>query len=271
MFVERVRRLQEAGFSAAQLGELLRSPVPGSPNEKLMEERAVDVLEDLRRNLRQLTDEYDALDPSKDPQGDLLRRKLALLNWNGSSVDDVIATLSGAMVYEAHLTVLPNNLLLPNADGPISVDLVPPPGVTVPIPPELRDAVSYKATTTKLVATRFLNASERTLLLNAATGAVTVAFNTLFAEQDALDGEIRYDTVKHVLRFIGPMTIARKARLDTTPNGNQAYLDAVQALYDTPRGFIQRHMPTFILRKFSANLTDLPAVVKFPSAFKDLL
>lgn len=270
MFVERVRRLQEAGFSATQLDDLLRPPVSGSITRKQMEERAVDVLEDLRHNLRQLTDEYDALDPSNDTQGDLLRRKLGLLNWNSSLVDDVITTLSGTMVYEAHLNVLPNNLLLPNADRPISVDLVPPTGVTVSIPTELRDTVSYNAPTTKLVATRFLNASERALLLNSATDTtVTIAFNKLFAEQDAFDGEIRYDTVKHVLRFIGPMTVARKARLDKTPNGNLAYLKAVDALYNVPRRFIQRHMPTFILRKFSENLSALPAAVKFPSALKD--
>ncbi|HEU0173964.1 MAG TPA: neuraminidase-like domain-containing protein [Blastocatellia bacterium] len=272
MFIEGVWRLREAGFSVTQLDDLLRAPAAGSAGEKLAEERAVDVLEDLRRNLRQLADEYDALDPSNDTHGDLLRQKLALLNWGASLVDDVIATLNGTMAYEAQLlSALPNNLLLPNADGPISVDLVPPQDAAVSIPAELREIVSYDAETNKLTATRFLSDSERGLLLQAAAGAtaITGAFNNLFAEQDALEGEIRYDAGKPALRFIGPMTIARKARLDATPNSNQDYTDAVKALFDAPRKFILRNMPTFILRKFSEDLSGLPASVKFPVALKD--
>jgi hypothetical protein len=197
---------------------------------------------------------------------------LALLNWGASLVDDVIATLNGTMAYEAQLlSALPNNLLLPNADGPISVDLVPPQDAAVSIPAELREIVSYDAETNKLTATRFLSDSERGLLLQAAAGAtaITGAFNNLFAEQDALEGEIRYDAGKPALRFIGPMTIARKARLDATPNSNQDYTDAVKALFDAPRKFILRNMPTFILRKFSEDLSGLPASVKFPVALKD--
>src|SRR5262249_7728561 len=110
MFIEHVWRLQEAGFSVPQLDDLLRVPAAGSAGEKLGEERAVDVLEDLRHNLRQLADEYAALDPSNDTQGDLLRQKLALLNWGGSLVNDVIATLNGTMAYEARLSgELPDN------------------------------------------------------------------------------------------------------------------------------------------------------------------
>src|SRR5262249_26074559 len=153
---EHVRRLREAGFSVAQLDDFLRAPAAGSAGEKLTEERAVDVLEELRRSLRQVADEYDALDPSSDTQGDLLRQKLALLNWGASLINDVIATLNGTMSYEAQLSgALPVDLILLNANGPISVDLTLPPDGTVNIPAELRGIVSHDAKANILTATRF--------------------------------------------------------------------------------------------------------------------
>ena len=129
----------------------------------------------------------------------------------------------------------------------------------------------------KLRASRLLSKPERDLLRNLAVNSndngLINATGGLFDLQDQLQGQITYEQVvvngqpKGRLRFTGSMTNARKTRLDSV-SGVQAYLDAVQALYDAPRNFIARYMRTFAIQDFATDLAALPDSVKFPNVLK---
>ncbi|HYU30576.1 MAG TPA: neuraminidase-like domain-containing protein [Thermoanaerobaculia bacterium] len=115
LFVETVARVRAAGFTFAELSYLLRHvstpDVPVAPRD----ETIAAFLDELRTGLQAIeaentfrTDPTDPAGPTVDLDGTLTRQKLALLNWDPALIDQVIATLTGALVYEAPLTELPD-------------------------------------------------------------------------------------------------------------------------------------------------------------------
>jgi hypothetical protein len=277
IFLETVYKVRDAGFTFAELDYLLRHVFTPESAIAPSDEVIATCLDELRSGLQNIAEENtfrddpaDSVGPTIDLDGDLTRQKLALLDWDGALVDQAVATLNGVVVYEAPLAALPAGTTLPNTTGPYAVNLaVLPAGFA--IPNELRDILVYTAAIQGLMATRFLSQSERDLLQAAADAAGDAALSqavaALFQEQDELQGEISYDAQRQVLRFTGPMTNRRKARLDAVSN-DAAYLDAVQALYDAPRRFISRAMRTFAVHDFATDLATLPAAVEFPNALK---
>lgn len=135
----------------------------------------------------------------------------------------------------------------------------------------------YDQENIKLRASRLLSGPERVQLQSLAASSNDNGFisatKRLIEIQDQLQGRITYEKVvlngqdRGLLRFTGPMTNTRKARLDQVSTV-QAYRDAVQALYDAPRKFIIRHARTFSVQDFSAELAALPDSVKFPKALQ---
>ncbi|MDP9316865.1 MAG: neuraminidase-like domain-containing protein [Chloroflexota bacterium] len=272
MFIERVQQVREAGFSVAELDYLLRHRLPmGVTDED--EKAAATALDALRRTLQQLAAEYDALDPTSDTQGELARQKLALLNWDGALVEQVIATLNGTVTYEVTLDVLPTGFMA----GKRAVDLAAlPTGVTIPatLP------VTYTTQTNKLEAARLLSPSERAQLRglssdNSYIAAVTALEQLQDELQVVLLGGLSYgettDSTNQPqgrLRHTGPITLAYKAVLDglTLPQGYnaQSYQQAVQALFDAPREFVRRAMRRYSVQDYSVNLNALPQALTFP-------
>jgi hypothetical protein len=276
-FVETVDKVRDTGFTFAEVDYLLRHALrpelPIAPSD----EAIAALLDELRAGLQKIAEENtfradpdDPAGPTIDLDGDLTRQKLALLNWDRAWVDQAIATLNGALVYEAPLASLPDGLKLPNATGIYAVALAAlPAGFAIPI--DLGDLVAFDAAKQKLTAARFLGQPERDKLQSAANAAGDTALSdavaALFLEQDELQGEIAHDAQRHVIRFTGPMTNRRKARLDTASN-DAAYRTTVQALYDSPRRFISRAMAAFAVHDFVTDLAALPAGVKLPNALK---
>ena len=118
----------------------------------------------------------------------------------------------------------------------------------------LNGSVTYEVITERL---------SPTLQLPNATGNDEVGL------QEGLRGRITYDEVvvneqpKGRLRFTGPMTNARKARLEIV-SGVRVYRDAVKTLYDAPRNFVASYARTFSIQEFATDLAVLPANVSFP-------
>ncbi len=277
IFMETAERVRESGFTFAELDYLLRhATVPDAPAAPA-EEAVAAFLDELRAGLQKVaaentfrSDADDPAGPTSDPSGDLTRAKLALLDWDPGLVAEAVATLNGAAVYRAPLAALPVGLTLPNAPAVFTAGLAALPGGFT-FPAELDGVVAYDAANLRLTAARFLTAAERSLLqaAAAATGhaGLIAAVNTLFQEQDGRQGEISFDAAAGELRFTGPMTNARKNRLDAA-SANAAYRAAVQALYDAPRRFVSRAMRTFGVRDFSAALAALPAGLNFPASLR---
>ncbi len=270
MFVEAIDKARDADFSFAELDYLLRHTFTPESAIAPSDEAIATFLDELRAGVQKIAEENTYRTDADDLNGDLTRQKLALLNWDRAVVDQAVATLNGAVAYEEPLAALPPGMILPNAPDLYAVGLAVLP-VGFAIPAELRDIVAYNTKTNELTSTRFLSKAERDLLQAAAATVIDPALINavalLFQEQDELQGEISFDAQRQLLRFAGPMTNARKSRLDAVSN-DANYLRAVQALYDAPRRFISRVMRTFTVRDFSIELTALPADITIPNTFK---
>ncbi len=277
IFIETVDKARTADFTFAELDYLLRHAFAPESAIAPSDEVIATFLDELRSGLQKIAEENtfradpdDPVGPTTDLDGDLTRQKLALLAWDRDWVDQAVATLNGAVIYESPPVALPAGTALPNATGRYVVNLAALPSGFA-IPTELRSTLTHDDAIQELTATRFLSQPERDLLRVAANAvgdpALTAAIDALFKEQDDLQGEITYGTQRQMLRFTGPMTKQRKMRLDAVSN-DVDYLRAVQALYDAPRQFISRAMRAFTVHDFATDLVALPAGVKFPNALK---
>jgi peptidoglycan hydrolase-like protein with peptidoglycan-binding domain len=276
LFLERVNAVAESGFTFTELAYVLRHvDAPDRPLAPADIPLGI-LLTGLRDGIQQIalentfrSDPSDPAGPTVDLDGGLTRQKLALLNWDRSLVDLVVATMSDAMVYEQPLAALPSGMTLPNAPPTYVVPLAALPGQFT-FPEQLGGALVYDSPTQQLRALRLLTGPERALLVDsvnaAGDAALSAAVAALLAQQDATYGEVTFDADRGVLRFRGVMTNARKARLDSVPGADNPYLAAIQVLYDAPRRFVRRHMRAFAIPDFSVALAALP--VKIPPALK---
>jgi Tc toxin complex TcA C-terminal TcB-binding domain/Neuraminidase-like domain/Putative peptidoglycan binding domain len=287
LFVEIVDKVKACGYSISELDYLLlhhnfTTSFAIAPSEEVI---AV-ILDEIRTGLQRIAAENTFNEDSEtdlngartsDPDGTLTRQKLALLNWDSALIDQVVATLNGAVIYEAVLdpsVPLPPELMppedkLPNDPGIYEVDLAAlPAGFS--FPSEIGTSITYDSTAKKLRASRFLTAGERVLLRAASSDVTyTAAIEALFTLQDdpGLKGKIWYDQDNHTLKFAGIMTHKRWNRLKDASHDVQ-YREAIDALFDAPRIFLSRYMRTFSVQNFYTRLDALSVDVEFPKKLK---
>ena len=107
-FLELVEKLRASGFTVRELDFLLRDQdtarAPVGPTQDEM--RAT--LGELRAGLLQIRDETTVLE---QPTEKIVRDRLAALAWSSGLVEQAVATISGAAVYHAALTALPQDLV----------------------------------------------------------------------------------------------------------------------------------------------------------------
>lgn len=140
-FVDTVAAVRESGFSFDELAYLLRHDLQSSSDLAPTEDALAQTLEGLRSELQRIA--ADTEPPTTDPNGDLTRKSLALLNWDAAQVDAVISVLNGAQTYEVTTIAFTNPPVLPNDTGSYSANLASlPPGLTVPR--ELEGVVSIE-------------------------------------------------------------------------------------------------------------------------------
>ena len=277
-FAYRVAAIRSTRFSVADLDYLLRHEfLPSSPAASDDQTVAL-FLDTLRGGLLQIAkdntfhnDPNDPLNATSDPNGDLTRSKLALLNWDSDLIAQIVSTLTGTVTYQVALTnPLPAAFSLPNAPQVFSVTLTAPLPAGFSLSGLLNAVVSYDPTTQILSAVRPLTVPERTLLSSTANtlglAAFTTAVGQLLAQQDGFNGDLNYDNTALTLSFRGPMTLARKSVLAGAAGAPAVYTAAVQTLFEAPRWFIARNMRTFSVRDFQVNLpAGFPPLV-FPAS-----
>lgn len=276
LFTEQVQQVRAAGLPIVELAYLLRHrPIAGIAADA--EAETARALDGLRRNLKQLATELDALDPANDPQGNLTRQKLLLLNWDGALVEQIAATLNNAVIEEALLEPFPSGFM----SGKRAVTLAVLP-TSVQIPATL--PVSYDAVTEKLEAARFLTEAELKQLraLDTTDNNYEAAVNALAllqAElQPLLQAGLSYDEVqvngqaRGRLRHAGVITPAGKQALEalTLPTGYSAtsFIAAVNALFNAPRDFLRRALRRYSVQDYATDLDALPEKLVFPQALQ---
>ena len=276
LFTEHVDQMRSSGFSVAELDYLLRH-TPAAVTETAPTDTAIGlVLGDIRAGLQTIAaentfreDPADPNGPTIDLNGDLTRTKLALLNWDGSLIDQVVASLNEAVTYRTSLAALPAGLVLPNDTGSYEAPLAALPANFL-FPNAVKEIMTYDSVAHKLKASRLLTQPERTILLTVSNAQSYLdALQKLFLQQDELQGKISYDDKAQELCFSGVMTLARQTRLKSILVNDNTCQNAVDKLFDAPRRFVRRNFAAFSVPDFSAPLADLPAKVAFPAALKD--
>ena len=289
--VRQVALIRASGFTIEDLDYLLRHQfTTGSPVAITDDEIAV-LLDSLRVDLRAVDAENtfvdaatDADGATSDPSGDVLRAKLALLNWDSAVIDQVVGALNDTFTYRTNLTALAAGIVVPDA---------------------LKNRLTYDAVDRQLRFTGAMFAGERTLLTNlqnADAGFVT-AVGELFAAPravvsrymrrfsvplcaapldpfpanvkipDALKGKCYYDAVEKKLRFVGVMTDAERALL-LKASADPDYATAIGVLYAVPVNSAAAAADAFLTSADAATLFDNPATTsqaRFLLALRQLL
>jgi receptor-binding and translocation channel-forming TcA subunit of Tc toxin/ABC toxin-like protein/neuraminidase-like protein/putative peptidoglycan binding protein len=266
LFVERMGKVRESGFSIGALDYLLRHKFNSLTDAAPRDEEIALTLDELRGELQKIAaentfreDPHDPTHATSDPDGEMTRKKLALLNWDSEVVNQIIALLKGATVFEAPLRSLPAGVTLPNDTGSYEASLAAlPPGFV--FPEGLAGFVSFDVDRHVLRASRHLTAPERRALLAADTETnYRTAVNELITAQDQLAGAVSYDPDEQVLRFVGAMTISRHDRLrDAASHLDTDYRNAVEALFNAPRDFVAANFQTFPMPDFSIMSVPVP-------------
>ncbi len=261
-FVEKVGVIRTSGFSINELDYLLRHQ---STDLAPSEESIALVLGEIRDGLQKILAETAIL---PDPTGDLTRKKLALLGWDNTLIEQVIATLSGSTVYEEVLDPSPQN---PDFPGDV--------------PNELKSKVSYDADAKKLRFVGPMTLNEKISLLNLSSDQVyQFAVNGLFDAPRAfvsekmafvfpaftaplnalptgvvfpnkLQGKIYYDMATKELRFVGVMAGSEKTTL-LNLSSDQAYQGAINTLFNAPSVYVYGPDPKFLDAADASKLFD---------------
>ena len=234
-FTEQTEKILASGYSVEELDYLLRHDFSSVSNIAITDDVIALVLSAIRDEVQKIAAENrfvatssDATAATSDPNGDLTRRKLALLNWDGALIEQLVSVLNGAYTHETGLASLP-------AD--------------INIPADLRGRLTYDSTAEQLRFTGVMTTDEQTRLNDASSvpsyrGAVAALFQ---APRDmvgrhmarfsvprfttplaimpgnvvipsAIQSKIFYDNVAQTLNFTGIMTEAeRKALINAEP------------------------------------------------------
>ena len=231
-FAEQAEKILASGFSVEELDYLLRHDFSAASNIAIADDAIALVLNVIRDEVRKIATENefvaassDATAATSDPSGDLTRRKLALLNWDGALIEQLVSVLNGSYTQETALASLPD----------------------IGIPADLSGRLTYDSTARQLRFTGVMTTTERDILkahspsYNDAATALFEAPRKMVGRQmarfsvprfttslavmpgsvvipSAIKSKIFYDGVAKTLNFDGIMTEAeRKALIDAEP------------------------------------------------------
>lgn len=278
-FVQRIEKVRASGFSIEDLDYLLRHRFAATSTIAASDEMIAERLDIMRNDLRKISTEntfVDAvIDPraaTRDPHGDLTRKKLALLDWDPTVIEQAVATLNDAVTYEAKLAKLPKGIDLPNAAG--ADDLA---GIIAYDPAAGRLSYTGAMTNSRLdqlnllstdsdyqTALKVLYDAPRQFVARYMRSFSVLDFVTVLpglpaqvAFPEALKSKIYFDSAAKELHFIGVMTEQERNHLaelsaDATDPHHDDYIGALRTLFATSIG------------GWALWLDALPASVHFP-------
>lgn len=288
-FINQINKIRATGFSVEDLDYMLRHTVTPTSTLAVTDDTITAFMNVMRDNLRQVwTDNSfieaatDANAATNDPNGELVRKKLALLNWDTTLIEQAIAVLNSAFTFETELAALAPSVVIPEA---------------------LKSKLSYDSTAQKLRFIGTMTAAEKTRLVappNDTDNNFVAAIRTLFRQPktfvarylhrfavphyetalaslpvelkfpDALKNKIYYATDYETgikkLNVIGIMTEAQRSAL-LQLSTEAAYRTAVQTLFDAPDNEIPSAQDTFLtVPRFEVLLNSLPTNLTFPAS-----
>lgn len=285
-FVKQSEKIIASGFSVDDLTYILRHDFSANTPIAITDEAIAVALNPLRAELRKIAAEnnfVEASDPTNpatnDPNGDLTKRKLALLNWDATIVEQLIAVLNGTYTHETTLDPLP-----------VEADFEK-------LTEDLARKVAYDISTKQLRFTGVMTNAEKGALLalsgnqayQTAVGALSdaprnivkrhmrrfsvprftaplAALPSTLTFPDALKRKIYYDTGVKELNFIGVMTEAeRKVLANLSPD--PAYRTAVTSLFAQPDTTSPATGDLFIDQPDAAALFDTIPAIAPPARF----
>ncbi len=273
-FIKQLRKVVTSGFTIEELDYLLRHRYrPGSGTSNTNDIISI-LLDGIRDDLQKISSENtfiniadDANKTTTDPAGELTARKLALLNWDTSIIEQLIAVLNNTFTYEAELSVLPISLLFPEP---------------------LIGKISYHKASKKLRFTGTMTSAEKSGLNTLSTDAsylkavdelfkapgkfierymrrfstpvFFVPINTAdlgffknFKFPTSLKGKIYYDDEK--LNFVGIMTGIELSELMTLSTATN-YRDAISDLFNLPDTTVPQATDIFLTSSGADNHLD---------------
>lgn len=195
-FAKQSEKILAAGFSVEDLNYILRHDFSSTSQIAIDDDAIAVVLNSIRGEVRKITTENsfvevssDATAATNDRDGDLTKRKLALLNWDTGLIEQLVAILNGTFTHEAKLDALPQGIVFPAA---------------------LQGRVSYDSIAGQLRFTGVMTASEKSDLLAASSdskyqGAVQVLF----------EAPAKF-VKRHMARFSAPRFTADLAQFPPT-------------------------------------------------------
>ncbi len=253
LFVKQMAKVKASGFSITQLDYLLRHEYSSSSQIAPTEKEIALELDELRKGLKEVVADNTFIEDSTNPNGltadqdgELTKKKLALLGWSDSLIAEVISTINDAEVYDAKLTSLAS---------------------TIKFPAAFTNKVSYDTNNLKLRFTGVMTAQEKSNLISLAptdtdfTTAVAELYNAprTFVSRNmrcfdvekfsysplsalpvsvtipkGVEDKIYYDSDKECLVFYGAMTEKEHEALLKGSGGDSSYETAINYLYTAP-------------------------------------
>lgn len=294
-FIKHIDKIRASGFTIEDLDYLLRNKFLATSDIDVTDDLIATVLDAMRDELRKVSAENTFIaagvgeNATADPNGELTRKKLALLNWDPALIEQAIAVLNDTFTYETILTTLAPGVLFPES---------------------LKSRISYDSTEEKLRFTGTMTAAERTLLVALPnTDALFIAaVNELskgpkdfvkrymarfsvpvfavpitdanlklllaqFKFPETLKSKIYYDTVAETLHYVGVMTEAERSLLLKLATDNK-YSGVIHALFAAPGNTTPSTADPFLTSIHGALLFDNPTEppqARFSLVLKELL
>lgn len=258
-FTQQSEKIVAAGFGVDDLNYILRHDFPATSPIAISDDAIATVLTSIRKDVQQIAAENNFVDAStdpnaatSDPNGDLTRRKLALLNWDGSVIEQLVAVLNSTFTHEAKLDSLPQGINFPPAsvNGRASYDSLAKQlrFTGVMTLGEKTDLLGLSSNTDYVAAVNALFVAPKNMIKRHMARFSVPMFTTSLASAPAdgqiptaLKGKIFYDGVAKLLKFTGVMTdaehkvlIANEPRDPVTGVPTSAFGQAVDRLFNAP-------------------------------------
>lgn len=150
-FIKHIDKIRASGFKIEDLDYLLPNKFSATSDIAATDDVIATVLDAMRDDLRQVSAENTFVEAgvddnatTSDPNGELTRKKLALLNWDPALIEKAIAVLNDTFTYETKLTTLAPSIVFPES---------------------LKSRISYDSTDEKLRFTGTMTADEQAQLV----------------------------------------------------------------------------------------------------------
>lgn len=240
LFVEKVKALRASGFSIEELNYLLRHDFRPLSTVALSEDQVAAILDEIRAGLQQIAAENtiheDPSDPegvTVDPVGEVTRKKLASLNWDGGLIEELLGAINGTVTYEALTDTFLTGLDLPNDTGVFEVDL-----------PSLPNGFAFPDELAGVVTTvpKFLFACDAEIPVESTAGNISDELNDKFAEESIDLGNnpaVTIETTDTIWRINGRYSVVKNGGILSVNDLEDRKLRASRLLSGSERNQLQ--------------------------------